>query len=347
MFRGKVYDKFPKLTVGQLSEQDTLDLFDQTHEEHHRHVRAGAKILVQQEVDELFANGGERFCSTTQSVAVPKPYIISKPEKKKQKRPVQKSTTTLSTGETQQNQTQQHMDAVPVSTPVAHIPKNRKKIRTFPLCLDYTDDQLDANSLVDDSLVPIRLDIEIEGHKLRDSFTWNRNETCLTPHEFGKILCDDLELPGHHFIAPIAQSIESQLDDHPKTQVIEGSTDQRVTLKLNIHVGNVSLNDQVEWDLSEAQNSPEQFAAELCKDIGLGGEFVTAIAYSIRGQLSWHQKTLYFMETPSQTIKQPLRGQEGVDTWCPSVETLTNEEMEKKIRDQDRITRRRRRQILY
>ena len=24
---------------------------------------------------------------------------------------------------------------------------------------------------------------------------------------------------------------------------------------------------------------------------GLGGEFVTAIAYSIRGQLAWHQKT--------------------------------------------------------
>ena len=27
---------------------------------------------------------------------------------------------------------------------------------------------------------------------------------------------------------------------------------------------------------------------------GLGGEFVTAIAYSIRGQLSWHQRTYAF-----------------------------------------------------
>jgi hypothetical protein len=28
---------------------------------------------------------------------------------------------------------------------------------------------------------------------------------------------------------------------------------------------------------------------------GLGGEFVTAIAYSIRGQLAWHQKTYAVM----------------------------------------------------
>jgi len=28
--------------------------------------------------------------------------------------------------------------------------------------------------------------------------------------------------------------------------------------------------------------------------VGLGGEFVTAIAYSIRGQISWHQKTYAF-----------------------------------------------------
>ncbi|CBY41225.1 unnamed protein product [Oikopleura dioica] len=239
------------------------------------------------------------------------------------------------------------MDAVPVSTPVGICLKNRKKTRTFPMLLDHSDEKLKKNSEAYDSLVPIRLDMEIEGHKLRDSFTWNKNESCLTPSEFAKILCDDLELPGHHFIVPITQSIESQLEDHPKTQVIEGSADQRVTLKLNIHVGNISLNDQIEWDLSEPENSPEKFAECLCKDLGLGGEFITAIAYSIRGQLSWHYKTLHFMEAPPPTIKQPLRATDGMETWCPSIETLTSEEMEKKIKDQDRITRRRRRQIQY
>lgn len=67
-------------------------------------------------------------------------------------------------------------------------------------------------------------------------------------------------------------------------------------LQLNIHVGNISLVDQFEWDMSEKENSPEQFALKLCSELGLGGEFVTAIAYSIRGQLSWHQRTYAFRQ---------------------------------------------------
>ena len=65
-------------------------------------------------------------------------------------------------------------------------------------------------------------------------------------------------------------------------------------LQLNIQVGNTSLVDQFEWDLTNPLNSPEQFARQLCADLGLGGEFVPTIAYSIRGQLSWHFKTYAF-----------------------------------------------------
>ena len=64
--------------------------------------------------------------------------------------------------------------------------------------------------------------------------------------------------------------------------------------QLNIQVGNISLVDQFEWDLSNPLNVPEEFARQLCADLGLGGDFVTAIAYSIRGQLSWHAKTYAF-----------------------------------------------------
>lgn len=41
-------------------------------------------------------------------------------------------------------------------------------------------------------------------------------------------------------------------------------------------------------------NSPEEFAVKLCAELGLGGDFVTAIAYSIRGQLAWHVRTYAF-----------------------------------------------------
>ena len=56
----------------------------------------------------------------------------------------------------------------------------------------------------------------------------------------------------------------------------------------------MSLVDQFEWDLSNPLNSPEQFAQQLCADLGLGGEFPSTIAYSIRGQLSWHAKAYAF-----------------------------------------------------
>ena len=44
---------------------------------------------------------------------------------------------------------------------------------------------------------------------------------------------------------------------------MEGSSDQRVNIKLNIHVSNISLVDQIEWDMSEKQNTPEKFAAQV------------------------------------------------------------------------------------
>ena len=58
-----------------------------------------------------------------------------------------------------------------------------------------------------------------------------------------------------------------------------------MVIKLNIHIGNISLVDQFEWDLADEQNTPVEFAKKLCADLSLGGEFVTAIAYSINGQV--------------------------------------------------------------
>lgn len=49
-------------------------------------------------------------------------------------------------------------------------------MRSFPLCFDDTDPQLNIeNANQPELLVPIRLDMEIEGQKLRDTFTWNKN----------------------------------------------------------------------------------------------------------------------------------------------------------------------------
>ena len=47
--------------------------------------------------------------------------------------------------------------------------------------------------------------------------------------------------------------------------------------------------------------------------------------------------TFYFI------LESAFRNQSEADTWSPFLETLTDAEMEKKIRDQDRNTRRMRR----
>jgi len=60
-------------------------------------------------------------------------------------------------------------------------------------------------------------------------------------------------------------------------------------------------------------------------------------------QLAWHQKTYAFSENHLGGIEIPFRNQSEADTWSPFLETLTDAEMEKKIRDQDRNTRRMRR----
>ena len=46
-----------------------------------------------------------------------------------------------------------------------------------------------------------------------------------------------------------------------------------------------------------------------------------------------------FSESPLPIIEVAIRNQNEVDQWCPFLETLTDAEMEKKIRDQDRNTR--------
>lgn len=239
-----------------------------------------------------------------------------------------------------------HLDSVPCPTPISRLRTARQtsKAFTFPFCLDDSDPvAFHENARQPECLVPIRLDIECDGVKLRDCFTWNRNELQITPEQMAEVLCDDLDLNPISFVPAIVNAIKQQVEAHPVDDLLAGQTDTRVIIRLNIHVGNTSLVDQFEWDLSEPENSPELFASRLCAELGLGGEFVTAVAYSIRGQLAWHQRVYAFSESPLPTVDVVFRNSNEADQWSPIVEVLTDAEMEKKIRDQDRNTRRMRR----
>lgn len=71
-------------------------------------------------------------------------------------------------------------------------------VNKFLLCVfvfcsfdDHDPAVIHENATQSEVLVPIRLDMEIEGQKLRDAFTWNMNGTTLS-----KILCLGSELYG-------------------------------------------------------------------------------------------------------------------------------------------------------
>lgn len=76
-----------------------------------------------------------------------------------------------------------------------------------------------ANERVD--LVPIRLDMEVDGVKLRECFCYNRHEQLVTPDVVAEALCDDLDLP-EAFAAAITQAIQSQVDVFSELPPIDG-----------------------------------------------------------------------------------------------------------------------------
>merc|ERR1712141_57762 len=332
-FRGALYKRFPGLTRRVMTTEERKKLIEMGHSQHVS--SSSITLLLVREVEELLYGNEEKFKSlaNTSTLLNESAGGLSKPK-------VAKPTYAMPVANTS------HLDAVPQATPVNRNRVVYKKVRTFPLCFDDADPvAIHENAQVAETLVPIRLDMDIEGQKLRDTFLWNKNDTMLSPDQFAEVLCDDLDLNPLHFVPAISAAIQQQIENFPNENenLLKAQQDQRVILKLNIHIGNISLVDQFEWDLSDENNSPEEFAKKICSDLSLGGEFVTAIVYSVRGQLAWHKKTYAFSENHLPEIESAFRNQGESESWSPFLETLTDQEMEKKIRDQDRNTRRMRR----
>lgn len=345
LFRGALYKRFPGLTRRTLTNEERKKLVEMGHSQH---VTASSiSLLLAKEVEELLSGFEDKFkgnisaasaaASASNSNMGDSSNLLNSLQRPKVAKPMSYVPAIPNSS---------HLDAVPQASPINRNRVVHKKVRTFPLCFDDVDPaSVHENSAQPEILVPIRLDMDIEGQKLRDTFLWNKHESLLSPDQFGEVLCDDLDLNPLNFVPAISAAIQQQLDSYPgdADNLLKEQQDQRVIIKLNIHVGNISLVDQFEWDLADEKNSPEEFAKKLCADLSLGGEFVTAIVYSIRGQLAWHQKTYAFSENHLPAIEMAFRNQSEADTWSPFLETLTDAEMEKKIRDQDRNTRRMRR----
>ncbi|KAL8963427.1 MAG: hypothetical protein Q9193_000314 [Seirophora villosa] len=183
-----------------------------------------------------------------------------------------------------------------------------------------------------EELVPIRLDIEWDKIRLRDTFTWNLHDRISDPRSFSEGLVEDFKLPPEQcgpIVDQVHSSIQEQIRDyHPHVYIREEALDphlpyyaykddeMRIAIKLNITIGQQTLVDQFEWDINNPMNCAEDFARSMTQDLSLPGEFTTAIAHSIREQSQLFTRGLYVTGHPFDG--RPIEDQELRASFLPS-----------------------------
>lgn len=212
-----------------------------------------------------------------------------------------------------------------------------------------------------EELVPVRLDIEFDKIKLRDTFTWNLHDHLVSPELFAENMVEDFKLPpelGPQVFRHINNEIHEQLQDYyphvffkddpldPHLPYDAYKNDEmRILIKLNITIGQHTLVDQFEWDINDPMNSPEEFARSMTSELSLSGEFTTAIAHSIREQCQMFTKSLYitghpfdgrpvedadvrdsFLATPIQSVFRPVQ---AAKDYAPVLYELNEADLER------------------
>ncbi|KYK57819.1 transcription factor Snf5p [Drechmeria coniospora] len=264
----------------------------------------------------------------------------------------------------------------PASRIIYPSQKPRPGRRTTP-ALKYTRKDMLKQAEQHEELVPLRLEVEWDKVRLRDTLTWNLHERLLAVELFAAQIVEDMGLK-HPAAQPvfeqIVQQMREQLNDfYPFVFSEEDALDpelpysaykndeMRILIKLNITIGQHTLVDQFEWELNNPANSPEEFASSMARDLSLSGEFTTAIAHCIREQAQLFTKSLYsvghpfdgrpvedpdlvsaLLQTPLQTVFRP---QQQAKEYAPYMYELNDADLERNEMVFSREQRRQKRSI--
>lgn len=90
------------------------------------------------------------------------------------------------------------------------------------------------------TLVPIKIDIEIEGKRLKENLLWDKNEPYLTLESFAKILMEEHNLSAQ-FENEIINTMKKQINAFRTYKPVEGELVR--VIKLNVRIGNIVLRD--------------------------------------------------------------------------------------------------------
>lgn len=238
--------------------------------------------------------------------------------------------------------------------------KMRPGKRTTPP-LKYKRKDLKQQAEQHEELVPVRLDVDWDKIRLRDTLTWNLHERLAPPELFAAQLVEDMGLKppmAQPVYEQVVQQMHEQLNDfYPFVFSDEDALDpelpysawkndeMRILVKLNITIGQHTLVDQFEWDINNPLNSPEEFAASMSKELSLSGEFTTAIAHCIREQTQLFTRSLYSIGHPfdGRPIEDPdlvaaflpsplpnvFRPQQQAKEYAPYLYELSEQELER------------------
>ncbi|KAI9513428.1 hypothetical protein F5148DRAFT_971668 [Russula earlei] len=316
-----------------------------------------------------------------------------------------------------------------VTYPGQRLRDNRKRGRREGFRLPGRVDPEEAKH--EEILVPIRLEFDVEHHRMREAFVWNLNDPVITPEIFAQSLVDDYAL-APSYLSVIMKSIQDQLSDfqahntdlledeiglsvqgrlddnekswwdkwrkelptiakRPKQPLVTGrkrrkvdasvkverdpdapataadieidekeqQEEMRILIRLDIGIGSMKLDDQFEWDIENPGALPEQFAEVYVRELGLGGEFRTAIAHSIREQVQTYQKSLFLVGHPSDgtavqdddlrmsflsPVTSVARPMDQVQAFTPILNYLSDSEMERNEKEREKeMTKRKKR----
>lgn len=133
-----------------------------------------------------------------------------------------------------------------------------------------------SNTNMQDKIIPIRIDLEMENRRFKDTIFWNINEQQFTPEIFAKLVSEENSLTPS-FEAEIANIIRNSIQQKINTlsynalnnnnnSLLNNNNENVRTIEIDVRIDNVCLKDCFEWDVSNSENSPEDFALALTND---------------------------------------------------------------------------------
>ena len=60
-------------------------------------------------------------------------------------------------------------------------------------------------------------------------------------------------------------------------------------MQVEARIADRIFKDEVEWDLTDPQNTPHSYAHGVCRDLGLSWDFAAAIAAALEQQIAEHE----------------------------------------------------------